>query len=183
VTRLVLMRGEEPTPEALMRGGQAAVEVREIALTLAREPGFAARDVITPKRTGVGITFEAVSVRPCATACTRGGLLGSREPAGSSSSIWPKERQDVCSPQSSAYDVYLPRCSRGDVLCGRTLSTTQQESSRSCEALRLTSPACSNLETSVPAHPKRAKTPWRRSLLRPAAETEIACRLARVPLI
>jgi hypothetical protein len=109
VTRLVLMRGEEPTPEALMRGGQAAVEVREIALTLAREPGFAARDVITPKRTGVGITFEAVSVRPCAIACTLGGLLGSREPAGSSSSIWPKERQDVCSPQSSAYDVYLPR--------------------------------------------------------------------------
>lgn len=36
-------------------------EVREIAITLVREPG-PSQDVIKPKRMGVGITFETVSL-------------------------------------------------------------------------------------------------------------------------
>ena len=40
----------------------AHVEVREIAITLVRELGFSGRDIIKPKRTGVGITFETVRV-------------------------------------------------------------------------------------------------------------------------
>jgi hypothetical protein len=48
--RMVLMRCEEETGE----------NVREVAITLVREPEEA-QDVIRPKRTGVGITFETVN--------------------------------------------------------------------------------------------------------------------------
>jgi hypothetical protein len=56
---MVLMRAVEVNGTF---DSDAHTEVREIAITLVREPGFAGRDIIKPKRTGVGITFETVRV-------------------------------------------------------------------------------------------------------------------------
>jgi hypothetical protein len=43
----------------LMREQEVHGNVREIAITLVREP-VESRDIIRPKRAGVGITFETV---------------------------------------------------------------------------------------------------------------------------
>jgi hypothetical protein len=59
VTRMVLMREVEVDGTF---DNDAHAEVREIAITLVRELGFSGRDIIKPKRTGVGITFETVRV-------------------------------------------------------------------------------------------------------------------------
>ena len=55
--RLVVVRAEYGL-------GIASNAVREVAITLVREPGEV-QDIIMPKRSGVGITFETVSHGNC----------------------------------------------------------------------------------------------------------------------
>jgi hypothetical protein len=67
VLRIVLMRAEY--------GVNIKQSVREIAITLVREPGQQ-QDVIKPKRMGIGITFETVSLsfpNPCTSPQSSNG--------------------------------------------------------------------------------------------------------------